>query len=155
MRFETWRRYPEGASLIQLALTPGPVLPADKSLFVIAGGAYAFGFLLATALVRTDQNPIAEVSRRRVAALVAIAAAAAWVASATLVDHHGWRLLPKAPLNLLDAGAAFGFGPMAATAAVMLARIPAQQEVPRAERRGLSLGVCIGFLWLGYWLHGG
>jgi hypothetical protein len=141
--------------VIELALRPGPVLPGDKSLFVIAGAAYAFGFFVATFWVSADLTAPAEVARRRTGVLAAVLASIVWVASVVGIGKM-WPLLPPRPLNLLEAGAAFGFGPAVANAVAMVGNIgTAEQEDVVGERTGLRLGVAIAFLWLGYWLHGG
>lgn len=140
--------------LFAASIHPGPLFPGDKNLLAMAGASYALGFLVA-AVISGSTEQRSEIVRRRVGAGTAVVLAVVWLFE-VVARGKGYPLLPEGRLTLLDTGAAFSLGPLAATLRHIFDPLddPASLEV-LLDRRGLYIGVIAGVLAIGFWLAGG
>jgi hypothetical protein len=133
----------------------GPILPEDTSL-LLAGGAYAIGYLLTSVVLGPGHLTVHEVWRRRGGVLVALVYILIW---ATLAGFGATdvNVLPRVH-TLFEVCNVFGIGPLAASVTAFVLRVVTHRDATFedgiARRSELWYGLGFACVYFGHWLTG-
>lgn len=144
------------AALTFTLTNAGPLVPKERSLLVLVGGAYIIGDFIFAALFGYGGTRLASIRRRRIGVVIAITSLVFWIVGRIPTpDQYPWLGAERA---LLDVGGWFAMGPAALAALLWLLvgrRVASSKDQEReddgVETTGQSFGLVLAGAYIMIW----